>query len=244
MQNIPSSWRDFLQNLFLYLLLLGGVMTVLLFYKWAWLVALMWIIAVGGGMLLAVQAVQLIGGANQADASAQARLNLYLEQTRDYRRQISQLSKNAADSARLQHLQSQVEMWTASIENLIDRVTYLRNDPLLQQDLQRVPKAIVELEGKIAAETDPSICEQLAGTLKNRQKQMESLDGLQRTIKRAEIQIESALSMLGTIYSQLLTSQSTSHVADYSRLSADVDDEVNRLQDHLEALREVKLAGK
>jgi uncharacterized protein YicC (UPF0701 family) len=30
-------------------------------------------------------------------------------------------------------------------------------------------------------------------------------------------------------------------VADYSRLSADVDEEVHRLQDHLEALQEVKL---
>jgi hypothetical protein len=60
-------------------------------------------------------------------------------------------------------------------------------------------------------------------------------------MKRAEIKIESTLSALGTIYSQLLIGQSTNQVADYGRLSSDVDEEVRTLQDHLEALEEVKL---
>ena len=55
------------------------------------------------------------------------------------------------------------------------------------------------------------------------------------------MQIESTVSMLGTIYSQVLTGQSTSEVADYSQLSTEVDEEVRLLQDYLEALREVKL---
>ena len=55
-----------------------------------------------------------------------------------------------------------------------------------------------------------------------------------------EHDVAHALSALGTIYSQLLTSQSTDHVADYSRLSAEADEEVRTLQDHLEALEEVK----
>ena len=77
-------------------------------------------------------------------------------------------------------------------------------------------------------------------TLINRKNQLASLQVLQRTIKKAEIQIESTLSLLGTIYSQILIGQSTNHVADYNRLSIDVDEEVHRLQDQLEALWEVK----
>ena len=50
-------------------------------------------------------------------------------------------------------------------------------------------------------------------------------------MERAEMQIESTVSMLGTIYSQILTGQSTSHVADYGHLSADVDEEVRVLQE-------------
>ena len=45
-----------------------------------------------------------------------------------------------------------------------------------------------------------------------------------------------------TIYSQVLIAQSTNQIADYSHLLAEVDEEVSLLQDHLEALEEVKLA--
>jgi hypothetical protein len=107
--------------------------------------------------------------------------------------------------------------------------------------LEAVPKAITDLESRLAQETDPAIRSQLERTLANRRKQLAALERLQNTMKRAEIQIESTLSSLGTIYSQLLTGQSTDHVADYSRLSAEVEEEVHTLQDHLEALEEVKL---
>jgi hypothetical protein len=103
-----------------------------------------------------------------------------------------------------------------------------------------VPKAIEVLEAQLAYEVDPAICAQLERTLSNRKNQLASLQLLQSTITKAEIQMESTLSLLGTLYSQLLISQSTNHVADYGRLSSDVDEEVRRLQDQLEALWEVK----
>jgi biotin-(acetyl-CoA carboxylase) ligase len=117
----------------------------------------------------------------------------------------------------------------------------LRQDDVIRQDMREVPKAITDLEARLANESDTVVRSQLERTLDNRRKQLDSLEQLRTMMKRAEIQIESTLSQLGTIYSQLLTGQSTSHVADYSRLSADVDEEVRLLQDHLEALREVKL---
>jgi hypothetical protein len=48
-------------------------------------------------------------------------------------------------------------------------------------------------------------------------------------------------SPLGTIYAQLLAGQSAHHIAGYAQLSAGVADEGQRLQDQLEAWREVKL---
>ena len=44
------------------------------------------------------------------------------------------------------------------------------------------------------------------------------------------------------IYSQILTGQSREHVADYRRLLTEIDEEVHTLQDHLQALDEVKFA--
>ena len=130
-----------------------------------------------------------------------------------------------------------------AIEALAERISSFRRDDIIRRDLQSVPRAIKELEARLSAETDAAIHKQLERTLTNRQKQLESLEALQSTVKRAEIQIESTLSQLGTIYSQLLTSQSTHDVADYSRLSVNLDEEVRLLHDHLEALREVKLDG-
>jgi hypothetical protein len=103
-----------------------------------------------------------------------------------------------------------------------------------------VPRAIETLEAQLAHEVNPAIRVQLERTLVNRKNQLASLGLLQNNIKRAEIQLESTLSLLGTIYSQILIGQSTNHVADYGRLSVDVDEEVRRLQDQLEALWEVK----
>ncbi len=55
-------------------------------------------------------------------------------------------------------------------------------------------------------------------------------------MERAEIKMGSTLSTLSTIYSQLLTNQSTSHVANYRHLSKEAEEEVRTLQDHLDVL--------
>ena len=55
--------------------------------------------------------------------------------------------------------------------------------------------------------------------------------------------MEGTRSMLGTIYSQILAGQSKEHVADCRHLLNEIDEEVHTLQDHLEALAEVKLSG-
>jgi serine/threonine protein kinase len=63
---------------------------------------------------------------------------------------------------------------------------------------------------------------------------------LEKTMRRAELKIENTLSMLGTVYPQILTSQSANQVSDYSRISSAVSEEVRVLRDHLDALEEVK----
>jgi hypothetical protein len=161
-----------------------------------------------------------------------------------YQAQIESLIKATPDvnaRTRLQDLAGEVGEWVEAIEDLTRRINDFQGNSLIRQDLESVPQAITSLEAQIANETDSGIRTQLERTLANRRNQLASLERLQTTMKRAEIQIESTLSALGTIYSQLLTGESTDHVADYSRLSAEVDEEVQLLQDRLEALEEVKL---
>ena len=92
----------------------------------------------------------------------------------------------------------------------------------------------------MATQTNPALRPQLEHIVTQRKGQLLALEQLQVTIQQAEIQVETTVALLGTIYSQLLIQQSTSHVADYQRLADNVNDEVQRLRDYLEALQEVK----
>jgi len=171
-------------------------------------------------------------------------IQAYLDKARTYKEQINNLIKSTSHQkvhARLQDLGTQVDEWVKAIEDIAKRVDSIQQNTLIHQDLESIPQSIEDLEEQLANESDEATRIELEGTLVNRKNQLAALERLQSTINRAEIKIESILSALGTIYSQVLTAQSTNHVADYSHLSAEVDEEVRVLQDHLEALEEVKL---
>jgi hypothetical protein len=171
-------------------------------------------------------------------------IQAHLDKARTYKEQINNLIKSTSDQkvhARLQELVTQVSEWVKAIEDIAKRVDSLQQNTLIHQDLESIPQSIGKLEAQLANESDKATRIELERTLVNRKSQLSALEQLQSTINRAEIKIESILSALGTIYSQVLIEQSTNHVADYSHLSAEVDEEVRLLQDHLEALEEVKL---
>jgi hypothetical protein len=236
--NFDPRWRKLLQDLGWYVLVVAVAVVLVRFDRFP--IWLPWLVALGGGLWLVWHQLR----SNKTDDEARA--GAYLEQALAYKRQIDQAIKTASRSSQSIHLQqlaAQIDDWTEAIQDLVQRIDNLQRDKLIRRDMKTVPEAITDLETRLKRETDAAIHAQLQRTLANRRKQLASLDQLQNTIRRAEIQIESTLSLLGTIYSQILTGQSTSHVADYSRFSAEVDEEVRLLQDQLEALREVKLGG-
>jgi hypothetical protein len=238
LENFDPRWRQFLQSPAWYvttIITLAGLVFYLRFLWWlAGVVALVW------GIWLIWQ---VFLGEDKTEISNTDYLKAYLDQAQDYKAQINQVLKAATNSnnaVQQQQLSAQINTWVEAIQALTQRLASLRQDNLISHDMAVVPKAIKKLETQLAAETNAATRLQLERTLANRRKQLFSLELLQSTIKRAEIQTENTLSLLGTIYSQILTGQSTYHVADYGRLSADVDQEVERLQDQLEALQEVK----
>jgi len=178
------------------------------------------------------------------DDPVSASIQIHLEKARVYQEQIEAFIQATADPrsrARLQDLSKQINEWTDAIESMGDRIHRFQRNTVIRHDLETVPEAIAKLENQLADETDEAIRAELGRTLATRKHQLAALQQLRNTMKQAEIKMESTLAALGTIYSQLLTSQSTDHVADYNRLSAEVNEEVRTLQDHLEALEEVKL---
>jgi len=237
-QFAPRSVR-FLQNPVWYVttvVILTGLVFYLRFLWWlVGAVALVW------GLFLVWQ---MFGG-DTAEAGAEAQPGLpNLSQAQGYKTQIQHALRTASSqghAVQQQRLAAQIDIWVEAVQELEQRLAELRQNDLIYRDLTLVPRAIEKLEAQLVAETDTATRRQLARALTNRRQQLASLELLQNTIRRAEIQIEDTLSRLGTIYSQLLTGQSTRYVADYGRLSTDIDEEVDRLQDRLAALREVKL---
>lgn len=237
MQGLHTDWRKFLNSPVWYVasVTILAMLTFKINFLW-WLtsvVALVW------GIWL----IWRLFTQDKAETSSADHLKSYLDQALTYQAQIDQLLKTTSNTSNRAHrlrLAAQISVWTEAVQNLIQHMASLRQDNLIRQDMAAVPKAIEDLEAQLAYESEPGIRAQLERALINRKNQLATLQVLQNTMKKAEFQIESTLSLLGTIYSQVLISQSTSHVADYSRLSVDVDEEVRQLQDQLEALWEVK----
>jgi hypothetical protein len=244
MQTFDPRWRKFIKNLGWYSATLVVLVVLLRFVRSPFVLLALWAVGLIWGGVLAFRFSQLLFGGNEITISEE-KLQEYVDRASSYKAQIDSAIKATANKTgqthHLEQLRSQIDTWTKAIGDLAERLNSLRQDDVIRRDMREVPRAIADLEDRLADEADAVVRSQLERTLDNRRKQLDSLTQLQTMMKRAEIQIESTLSQLGTIYSQLLTGQSTSHVADYSHLSADVDEEVRLLQDHLEALREVKL---
>ena len=242
MSNNDPRWRKLGKNGTWFIATLIVLAVMFRFYFSPVILAAMWGVAFVWGGILIYKLSQIFLSGDNLTVTAE-RSQGALVQAEDYRNKIKASLTSDLKNPHSAELQQQIDALLEAIDGLVQRIQTLHNDEVIRRDLKDVPTAIKSLEKRLAAEDDPVMQSQLKLTLANRRKQLASLDALQDTIKRAEMQIESTLSQLGTIYSQLLTGQSTSQVADYSRLAADVDEEVHLLQDHLEALKEVKLGG-
>jgi len=230
-------WLGFLSNPLWYVAAIAGLAGLTYYLTtWWWLTgaaALVW-----GGWL-----VWRAFGANHSHVGDEEQLQAWLDQALLYKTQINQALKLASNRNTALYgpsLAAQVEVWTAVIQDLVERLAILRHDDLIRHELDTVPQAIAVLETQLAGAADGALRAQLEQALANRRNQLASLRQLQGTMQQAEIQIENTFSLLSAIYSQILTGQSISHGADCGRFLTDLDEEVRRLQDRLEALREVK----
>jgi hypothetical protein len=231
-------WLGFLSNPLWYVVAIAGLAGLTYYLAaWWWLTgaaALVW-----GGWL-----VWRAFGASSSHAGDEEQLQAWLDQACLYKTQINQALKLASADRNVSlygpSLAAQVDVWTAVIQDLVERLAILRHDDLIRRELATVPQAIAALETQLAGVGDGALRAQLEQALANRRNQLASLRQLQSTLQQAEIQIDNTFSLLSAIYSQILTGQSISHGADCGRFLTDLDEEVRRLQDRLEALREVK----
>ena len=162
----------------------------------------------------------------------------------EYRRNMMKLADRSKGSmrTRLRTLVSDVSDWISYMYNLAERIDLSESNDLVLRDRQQVPRKIQSVKARIQQETDERARQGLKIQLSHLQQQQMSLEATFSSIKRAEIQLESTLSALGTVYAQMsLLGTKDTDSAKGQRLSIEVKDEIDKLQDTIDAMDEIQI---
>ncbi len=162
----------------------------------------------------------------------------------EYRRNMLKLADVArgAMRARQRTLISGINDWIAHMYNLATRIDHFENNDLAARDRRVVPRKIAKVKQEITTVRDDRTRQVLHDQLKMLQQQLISLEAGASTIKRAEIQLDSTLSALGTVYAQMsLLGTKDANSARGQRLGIEIQDEIAKLQDTIDAMDEVQL---
>lgn len=141
---------------------------------------------------------------------------------------------------RFERTTSEVTQWLQAVYDLAARVDKFQLNQIVKQDLQRVPADIHNLEQKLAREQSAEVKQQLQRTIADKQRQLQTLQSLEDSMEKAGYQLDSTISALGTIYSQLLLVGSKDEEGNrVNRLQDEISEQVQRLEDLREAMDEV-----
>lgn len=170
---------------------------------------------------------------------SQAKIDKALE----YRQRIAEAAARAREGLLRDHLQEtarQIDEWIANMYSLATRLDAYESDQVIHRDLNSVPQAIQNLAAKLKVEEDEAVREQMRQTLQAKQQQLASLKALENTMQKAELQMDSTITALGTVYSQLLlVGVKDIDSGRAQRLREDISEQVNQLHDLVSSVDEV-----
>ena len=173
------------------------------------------------------------------DKGLRQKLNHALE----YRDRIDRAVRQQRESVLRQHLVDMatgIDDWIFQMFRLVRRVDAFRGDSVIQRDLNAVPEEMKSLEARMRLETDSEVRRQIETTLAGKIGQLRSLEKLDDTLERAELQTDHSLSALGTVYSQiLLIGAREVDSGRTQRLREDIQEQVASLQDMVDSINEV-----
>ncbi len=171
-------------------------------------------------------------------------LRQQMTQALDYRSRIEKAIRERGNSVLkddLTETAGQIDEWLENIYDLARRIDrYQEEKNVLSRDRERAESRVVELEKKLKLESNPVVREQIQTTLDGMRRQLATIDTLEDTIRRAELQLENSLTNLGTIYSQtMLVDAKDIDSGRAKRLRQEISEEVTELHDILLAMDEV-----
>jgi hypothetical protein len=166
-----------------------------------------------------------------------------LEDALEYRRNMMKLSgqHSGAMRSQLQATISDVNDWIGQMYELALHIDGFESNELVERDRRMVPQQLDKVNIRLRTETDPDVQRDLKEQAERLQLQLDNLNSTANSVKRAEIQLDSTLSSLGTIYAQMsLLGAKDVDSSRAQRLRQDIRDEVSGLQDTIDAMDEVQ----
>jgi hypothetical protein len=177
-----------------------------------------------------------------------AKLQEKMEEAFDYRGRITAAIKDRRDSVLKDNLSEtarQIDDWLENIYDLALRLDRYQSDrDILRRDKHRAQASIRELEVRLVDVSDPVVQKQIEETIRVKRRQLETIETYDKTMERAQLQLETTLSSLGTIYSQtMLVGAKDIDSGRAKRLRQNIAEEVQELDNILISMDEVYASG-
>jgi len=166
-----------------------------------------------------------------------------VEKALEYRQRIEEHTRSIKAGVLRDHLSdttADIADWVANVFGLAKRLDLYHNDQVLFQDQREVPREIAALRSRLQREDDEAVRQQLQQAIASKEEQLVNLEKLQNMMEKAEYQLETTLTALGTVYSQLLLINAKDIDSGRAqRLREDIAEQVAALQSLQETLDEV-----
>jgi hypothetical protein len=166
-----------------------------------------------------------------------------VEKALEYRQRIEDHVRGAKEGILRQHLvdtTAGIADWVASVFGLAKRLDRYGVDEVLLRDRRDLPREIAGLRTRLQREDSEAVRQQLQQAISGKEEQLVNLEKLQNMMEKAEFQLETTLTALGTVYSQLLLISAKDIDSGRSqRLQDDIADQIAKLQSLQETLDEV-----
>lgn len=247
--NALFSWQSIITVLITGILFMAAPEPFAGWQPWFWLVA-------GGLAELALVGAALTDEDAAQEAVAREFENKYdlrqvkspvsrqrLQSALEYRRSMMNLSQRHKGAMRLSLKQTvaDVDDWIAHMYDLALHIDAFDSNELVDRDRKMVPQQLEKTQIRLDREQDPAIRRDLEQQVRQLEQQLTNLQATVNSVKRAEIQLESTLTSLATIYAQMsLLGTKEVDSSRAQRLRLEIQDEVSSLQDTLEAMDEVQ----
>lgn len=215
-----------------------------------------------GWLLLGVIGVAVIVYSSLTDAQANAKILVDLmqqefnakeirdeklrqevEKGMEYQRRIEQQIQSQRPGIlrdRLEDTAGQLTDWVANIFALAKRLDAYKQDGLLARERSNVPKEVETIEARLKLEGNQQIRQQMSDVLAGKRTQLEALQALHTRMHQAQLQMDQSLTALATVYSQVqLVDAQDIASGQTERLRADIQDQVNRLNDLVASINDV-----